>query len=102
MKLNQEISLKTGQEALVTFKLDNPTGGIWIASVTNGLNFDFVDPSLAKGMAGTSYQFKIKATKPWSGTPTFTEFYIAVKGAELPLWNNTTGLNNRYIFKQVE
>ena len=102
MKSEQEISLKTGQEALVTFKLDNPTGGIWRASVTNGLNFDFVDPSLAKGMAGNSYEFKIKATKPWSGTPTFTEFYIAVAGVELPLWNSNTGLNNRYIFKQIE
>ncbi len=102
MKSNQEISLRTGQEALVTFKLENPTGGIWRASVTNGLNFDFVDPVLARGMAGSSYQFKIAATKPWGGTPTFTEFYIAVKGVELPLWNNTTGLNNRYIFKQEE
>lgn len=102
MKSNQEISLKTGQEALITFKLDNPTGGIWRASVTNGLNFDFVDPTLARGMAGTSYDFKIKATKPWSGTPTFTEFYIAVAGVELPLWKNSTGLNNRYIFKQIE
>ena len=59
MKSNQEISLKTGQEAVVTFKLDNPTGGIWRASVTNGLNFDFVDPTLARGMAGDTYQFKI-------------------------------------------
>ena len=82
--------------------LDNPTGGIWRASVTNGFNFDFVDPTLAKGMAGDVGTFLVKATKPWIGTPTYTEFYIAVAGAELPLWNNNTGLNNRYVFKQIE
>lgn len=102
MKSQQEISLKTGQEAVVTFKLDNPTGGIWRASVTNGLNFDFVDPALARGLAGDVVTFKVKATKPWNDTPTYTEFYIAVAGAELPLWNNTTGLNERYVFKQIE
>ena len=102
MKSNQEISLRTGQEALVTFKLDNPTGGIWRASVTNGLNFDFVNPALARGLTGDVGTFEVKGTKPWNGTPTYTEFYIAVAGAELPLWNNTTGLNQRYVFKQIE
>ena len=101
-KSDQEVSLKTNQEAVITFRLDNPTGGIWKASLTNGFNFDFSGTGLPRGIAGTEYTFNVKATKPWNGTPTYTEFYIAVAGAELPLWNNTTGLNERYVFKQIE
>ena len=101
-KLQKEIALRTGEEAVVTFKLDQPLGAIWRASVTNGVNFGFVDITKARGVAGNMYSFKVKAIKDWDGTPTYTEFYIAVKGEELPLWQNSKGLGNRYIFKQIE
>lgn len=101
-KMDKEIALVTGQEAVISFKLNGPAGAIWRASITNGANFGFVDLSLARGMAGTEYTFKVKATKAWTGTPTYTEFYIAVTGTELPLWNNSSGLGNRYVFKQIE
>ena len=102
MKSQKEIALRTGQEAVVTFKLDQPLGAIWRASVTNGVNFGFVDITKARGVAGTLSSFKVKAIKNWDGTPTYTEFYIAVKGEELSLWQNSMGLGNRYIFKQIE
>ena len=101
-KNNKIIELKTGEEAIIKFKLNEPTGGIWKASLTNGAQFEFSPDSESRGIAGREYQIKIRASNKWDGTPQLTEFYIAVDGKELPLLANSEGLGNRYIFKQTE
>ena len=101
-KQNQEIILQTGQEAVIKFMLNEPLGGIWNANLTNGAHFAFDTKVIPRGIAGTEYQFKIKSSVHWSGTPRFTEFYIAVTGKELLLWNDSEGLGNRFVFKQIE
>lgn len=97
----KEISLKSGEKAEVTFKLDEPSGAIWKVSLTNGRFFEFLDSTT--GLAGTEYSFRIKASQNWSGSFNHTEFYISVNGEELELRKGEgTGIGKRYVFKQVE
>ncbi|EGJ72093.1 hypothetical protein Bcop_1911 [Bacteroides coprosuis DSM 18011] len=98
----KEISLKSGEEAKVTFELDEPSGAIWKASLTNGRFFEFTDPTTTTGLAGTEYTFSIKASQDWNGSFNYTEFYISVNGEELKLREDGVGIGNRYVFKQVE
>ena len=96
----KEISLKSGEEAKVTFKLDEPSGAIWKASLTNGRFFEFLGPTT--GLAGQEYTFSIKASQNWSGSFNYTEFYLSVNGEELKLREESAGIGKRYVFKQVE
>lgn len=103
----QEVPLRTGQEAIITFKLNEPEGAEWKASLTNGRDFKFTSQSA--GGNGKVYQIKVKAANEWSGTLKFTEFLMAIEGEELPIWESAIGINNgeggvgkRYVFKQIE
>ena len=98
----QEIVLKTGEEAVITFQLDQPKNALWRASLTNGPCFQFGEANLSEGVAGKLYTMRVKATQPWSGTPNYTEFYITSRTREVPLWNSSVGVKNRYLFKQIE
>lgn len=103
----QEISLKTGEEAIITFKLTEPKGSDWKASLTNGRDFKFT--STHYGEDNIEYTIKVKAANEWTGALKLTEFYIAVDGEELPLWEKVAGnadgeggIGKRYVFKQIE
>lgn len=103
----QEISLKTGEEAIITFKLTEPKGSDWKASLTNGRDFKFT--SIDYGEDNIEYKIKVKAANEWTGALKLTEFYIAVDGEELPLWEKVNGnadgeggIGKRYVFKQIE
>ena len=103
----QEISLKTGEEAIITFKLTEPKGSDWKASLTNGRDFKFTSEDY--GEDNFEYKIKVKAANEWTGALKLTEFYIAVDGEELPLWEKVAGnadgeggIGKRYVFKQIE
>ena len=98
----QEIAIKTGEEVNIKFQLDKPRNALWRASLTNGTCFDFGETNVSEGVSGKEYTIKVKATQPWNGTPNYTEFYITTQTKEVPLWKDSFGSQNRYLFKQVE
>ncbi|MDD7438085.1 MAG: hypothetical protein PUK66_04500 [Bacteroidales bacterium] len=94
-----------------TFKLTEPKGAIWRATLTNGLDFSLQpDPASPNGgVSGvadpnTEYSMVITPLKPYDGTPRLTEFYITVNGEEVSLiaGQEEVGPGKRPVFKQVE
>lgn len=69
--------------ATFTFKLVHPIGGIWKATLTNGLEFAFEPGSPTTGTSGIDYQIKVVALKPPTTTTRTTEFYLMINGEEV-------------------
>ncbi|WP_436414037.1 fimbrial protein [Petrimonas sp.] len=69
--------------ATFTFNLLHPIGGIWKATLTNGLEFAFEPGSPTTGTSGIDYQIKIVALKPPTTTVHTTEFYLMINGVEV-------------------
>lgn len=84
-----------------SFVLNAPKGAIWIATLTNGLEFEFVSnpwpdgtKSVSTGIArDAEYHISIGAKKSWAGVVRSTYFYITVNGQKLninPVQSNGT------------
>ncbi|MDD3789632.1 MAG: fimbrial protein [Petrimonas sp.] len=69
--------------ATFNFKLVHPIGGIWKATLTNGLEFAFEPGSPTTGTSGIDYQIKVVALKPPTTTTRTTEFYLMINGEEV-------------------
>lgn len=75
------------------FRLTAPVGAVWIATLTNGLNFTFGTEGSATGTTAVSkgiarpeeYEIRVKATKPWNGSVQSTYLYITVNGEKLKI-----------------
>jgi hypothetical protein len=98
--------------ATFTFKMMRPVGGIWTATLTNGLEFAFEPGSSITGAAGTEYNIKVVALKPPTTTTRTTEFYLMVDGVEIDPDNYVLngqfvegpvgiGPGNRYVITQT-
>ncbi len=98
--------------ATFTFKMMRPVGGIWTATLTNGLEFAFEPGSPITGAAGTEYSIKVVALKPPTTTTRTTEFYLMVDGVEIDPDNYVLdgqfvegpmgiGPGNRYVITQT-
>lgn len=82
-----------GSYASYQFRLTAPAGAVWIATLTNGLNFAFGtegsvsgETAVSKGIAGPeTSEIRVKATKPWSGIVRSTYLYITVNGEKLKI-----------------
>ncbi|PXV59273.1 hypothetical protein CLV62_13910 [Dysgonomonas alginatilytica] len=76
-----------------SFKLTAPTGAIWTATLTNGLEFGFNSTgstagklAVSTGIARTNeYEIKVGALKTWGGTNRTTYMYITVDGIKLKI-----------------
>lgn len=76
-----------------SFTLSTPAGAVWVATITNGLDFAFGKGgttegknAVSQGIARTEpYEIKVGATKPWSGTERKTYLYITVDGVKLKI-----------------
>lgn len=108
---NQTVLLHQQSAARIVFKLSEPKGAIWRATLTNGLDFSLTpDPDSPNGAVygiadpNTEYSMLITPLKPFEGTPRVTEFYITVNGEEIPFVSSTgeIGPGKRAVFKQVE
>lgn len=97
--------------ATFTFKLVHPIGGIWKATLTNGLEFAFEPGSPTTGTSGIDYQIKVVALKPPTTTTRTTEFYLMIEGQEVDPDNYIDGVTivegpkgigtgNRYVITQ--
>ena len=69
--------------ATFTFKMSKPAGGMWKATLTNGLDFAFDPSSPTMGVAGVDYSIKIVALKSPASTTRSTEFYLMIDGKEV-------------------
>ena len=83
------------------FTMDQPTGGIWEATLSNGLDFA-VDQTFAEtGSSGRLYQVGVKALKPAGTSDRTTEFYLTVDGKEVDTnGDGQTGRGHRYLITQ--
>lgn len=74
-----------------SFKLTAPTGSVWVATLTNGLDFGFNSVGTTPGKLAVStgiarpdqYEIKVGALKTWGGTNRSTYMYITVDGIKL-------------------
>lgn len=105
------ILLHQQEQANVTFKLDQPKGALWKATITNGFDFEISPAEGTSGAVGgiaddqKTYEFNIRPRNPYTGTNKYTELYITVNGEEIQLIKGSTekpGRGSRYVFKQVE
>lgn len=75
------------------FRLTAPAGAVWVATLTNGLNFAFATEGSVEGTTAVSkgiaradeYEIRVKATRPWNGNRQSTRLYITVNGEKLNL-----------------
>ncbi|WP_329904194.1 hypothetical protein [Porphyromonas pogonae] len=116
------ILLNGKSKAKIKFRMRAPKGGIWQASLTNGLDFvlqPLPDSDLdvaanekpgVRGIADdqTVYCFYVVPLRPFDGTPKLTELYITINGKEIQLSSKLaadgieSGPTRRLVFKQVE
>ncbi|SUB78677.1 Fimbrillin-A associated anchor proteins Mfa1 and Mfa2 [Porphyromonas macacae] len=106
--------------AILRIRFREPKGGLWNASITNGLDFELIAPSQGdsevkegeKGATGgivdanTVYVAYLRPRKPFTGMPRFTEILITVNGKEIQVCpgyiNQAPGPGKRMQFKQIE
>ena len=86
------------EEATFKFKIHEPKGGIWVASVTNAKYFTLVydikeQPVISGFVDGKEHEFKLKPLYPYNGFPQYTQVYITVNGQEIYLG----GDDNRFV-----
>lgn len=76
-----------------SFKLTGPVGKVWVASMSNGLDFNFASLTSASGKLTVShgisrnepYQITVGAAKSWGGADRATYMYITVDGVKLKI-----------------
>lgn len=86
------------EEATFKFKIHEPKGGVWVASVTNAKYFTLVygakeQPVISGFVDGKENEFKLKPLYPYNGFPQYTQVYITVNGQEIYLG----GDDNRFV-----
>lgn len=82
------------EDAAFSFELKAPEGANWVATLTNGLDFEFASTTsginvtgVTSGVAraGIPYLIVVRATKHWVGMTHDTELYVTVEDAEIPI-----------------
>lgn len=90
----------TGTAIKFTFTLTNPINTVWVAQLSNPIDFEFVGAS--NGMTGDEVTITIKPKNASDETERTTEFYITANNAEIPIISGLSqvGSGNRVIIKQ--
>lgn len=91
----------TGTAIEFTFTLTNPINTLWIAQLSNPIDFEFVGASI--GTTGETVTLTIKPKHAADDTEErTTEFYITANNAEIPIISGLSqvGSGNRVIIKQ--
>ncbi len=93
---------------LVTFKfkVKKPEGAHWRFTLTNNLDFEFVDERFTYGLASdNTITFAVRARKPYTGTMRTTELYLTVDGKEVQIVKgfnaNNVGPTKRILIRQT-
>lgn len=113
-KIGTDILLHDMSEATITFTIQEPKGGLWVATLTNALEYEFEGERSGVIYPGAQpYTMKIKPKAGFENKPRYTQFFITVNGREIYLGDLSTvggkGLffdevpqAKRWQFKQVE
>lgn len=115
--IGTELEIHDEQQATITFRISEPKGALWTASVSNSLDFKLEGDT--KGMVGKteqSYTMTVRPRAKFNRVPQYTQFYIMVNGREIYLGDlssagSTDGVGRftdevaeakRWVFKSVE
>lgn len=112
------VTLHGQAKAVIKFKVTEPVGGTWSASITNGLDFELkaqpedklqngeMGATIGIASASTTYVAYIRPLKKYTGTPRFTQVYLTLNGKEIQVspgyQGEEPGPKHRTLFKQVE
>lgn len=113
--IKQEVNLLYPQSATISFKISQPIGQRWAASITNAMYFDLkiVDETTGKDVGDgdivssttKSYTMTITPKAPFHMAPRYTQFLIAIDGKEIYLGGENRFLRDgeavEWRFKQV-
>ena len=88
------------------FKVKKPEGAHWRFTLTNNLDFEFVDESSTYGTTSdNTITFAVRARKPYTGTMRTTELYLTVDGKEVQIVKgfnaNNVGPTKRILIRQT-
>lgn len=102
------VDLDPAATDLVTFrfKVKKPEGAHWRFTLTNNLDFEFVDESSTYGTTSdNTITFAVRARKPYTGTMRTTELYLTVDGKEVQIVKgfnaNNVGPTKRILIRQT-
>ena len=110
---NKKNYLHLQEEATFKFKIFEPKGSIWVATVTNAKYFTLVyagseRPVISGFVDGKEHEFKLKPLYPYNGFPQYTQVYITVNGQEIYLGGDSQHFvrdytnHKRWKFAQVD
>ena len=88
------------------FKVKKPEGAHWRFTLTNNLDFEFVDERSTYGITSdNTITFAVRARKPYTGTMRTTELYLTVDGKEVQIVKgfnaNNVGPTKRILIRQT-
>lgn len=88
------------------FKVKKPEGAHWRFTLTNNLDFEFVDERFTYGITSdNTITFAVRARKPYTGTMRTTELYLTVDGKEVQIVKgfnaNNVGPTKRILIRQT-
>ena len=88
------------------FKVKKPEGAHWRFTLTNNLDFEFVDERFTYGITSdNTITFAVRTRKPYTGTLRTTELYLTVDGKEVQIVKgfnaNNVGPTKRILIRQT-
>lgn len=85
-KIGTDILLHDTSEATITFTIQEPQGGLWVATLTNALEYELVGERSGVIYPGAKpYKMQIKPKAGFENKPRYTQFFITVNGREIYL-----------------
>ena len=85
-KIGTDILLHDTSEATITFTIQEPQGGLWVATLTNALEYELEGERSGVIYPGAkAYKMQIKPKAGFENKPRYTQFFITVNGREIYL-----------------
>ncbi len=107
--VERNIHVANNEYVEYNFKLSNPSGALWSATITNPIDFIFdnINGAVSSGIGNSekTYKIRIRPRREVSQNNIKTEFYITINNGfeniELNLSGCGTGNGNRYVINQI-
>ncbi len=98
-KIGTDILLHNEKVATITFTIQEPQGGLWVATLTNALEYELVGERSGVIYPGAqSYKMTIKPKAGFENKPRYTQFFITVNGREIYLGDLSTAPEGKGLF----
>lgn len=97
--IGKDILLHDKSEATITFTIQEPKGGLWVATLTNALEYELVGERSGVIYPGAqSYTMQVKPKAGFENKPRYTQFFITVNGREIYLGDLSTAPGGKGLF----